>query len=278
MTTNVLGAKDLDRIDAAAADAAQRLRRPIHTLAGDPVPEIAVIGARALRLACDGAGLARATAMLAGQAPHAGAHRLATPVALEALETSTERAFVIAASAHAAQTRKHGTVPYIAHPLAIALHLAICGYSLPCVDAALLHDVVEDTQWTHERLGVALGACAAETLAFVHFATEPDKRVAWRIRKEGVVEKLRHASREQRALVVADKAHNLRDLLRAVRTSSDNAWASMRAGRAEQSWFAHALAATIRACGADGEEPCASFVVMVDHAIAHGQLEGSAQC
>ena len=58
----------------------------------------------------------------------------------------------IAEQAHAGQVRKYTGEPYVAHPLAVARTVA--SY-LPCamaVSAAVLHDVVEDTDVTVEDL------------------------------------------------------------------------------------------------------------------------------
>jgi (p)ppGpp synthase/HD superfamily hydrolase len=58
-----------------------------------------------------------------------------------------ERAIQIAVQAHAGQKDKMG-IPYILHPL----HLMFKMRSDPERIAAVLHDVVEDSDWTIERL------------------------------------------------------------------------------------------------------------------------------
>ena len=55
-----------------------------------------------------------------------------------------ERAYLLAEEAHASQTRDSG-VPYIQHPLSVALLLADIGMGPDTIAAGLLHDVVEDT-------------------------------------------------------------------------------------------------------------------------------------
>ena len=57
------------------------------------------------------------------------------------------RAIEIAASAHAAQVDKGGA-PYELHPLRMMLRMR----SETAMMAAVLHDVVEDTPWTPEKL------------------------------------------------------------------------------------------------------------------------------
>src|SRR5680860_1805815 len=53
-------------------------------------------------------------------------------------------AYATAAAAHAGQMRHTGD-PYIVHPLAVAQTLAAYGLDTATIVAALLHDVVEDT-------------------------------------------------------------------------------------------------------------------------------------
>jgi len=62
-----------------------------------------------------------------------------------------ERAYALAAEAHIHQNRDSG-VPYIQHPLAVALLLADIGMGPDTIAAGLLHDVVEDTETALTRL------------------------------------------------------------------------------------------------------------------------------
>jgi (p)ppGpp synthase/HD superfamily hydrolase len=57
------------------------------------------------------------------------------------------RAVAIAAEAHDGQQDKHGA-PYILHPIRVMLKMD----SEEAMIAAVLHDVVEDSDWTLERL------------------------------------------------------------------------------------------------------------------------------
>ena len=62
-----------------------------------------------------------------------------------------ERAYETAARLHAGQSRNSGD-PYITHPLAVATILAELGMPHDTICAALLHDTVEDTQYTIDQL------------------------------------------------------------------------------------------------------------------------------
>ena len=58
-----------------------------------------------------------------------------------------ERAYATAEKAHRGQMRKSGE-PYITHPVAVATILAEVGMTSPTLAAALLHDTVEDTDYS----------------------------------------------------------------------------------------------------------------------------------
>ena len=64
------------------------------------------------------------------------------------------RAFEVGADAHEGQTRKSGE-PYITHPVAVAQELAEMHLDWEAICAAILHDVVEDTDWTLQQLDEA---------------------------------------------------------------------------------------------------------------------------
>ncbi|NBR77402.1 MAG: HD domain-containing protein, partial [Microbacteriaceae bacterium] len=67
-----------------------------------------------------------------------------------------ERAYQVAERAHQGQTRKSGD-PYITHPVAVAQLLADLGIGPAGLAAALLHDTVEDTDYSLDQLKVDFG-------------------------------------------------------------------------------------------------------------------------
>ena len=66
-------------------------------------------------------------------------------------EAEVSRAFEVARDAHEGQLRKSGE-PYITHPVAVAEILAHLGLNPATIIAALLHDTVEDTQYSSTQL------------------------------------------------------------------------------------------------------------------------------
>jgi guanosine-3',5'-bis(diphosphate) 3'-pyrophosphohydrolase len=123
--------------------------------------------------------------------------------------TMLERAFEMAARAHTGQKRKSGD-PYITHPVAVSGILAELGMTPPTLAAALLHDTVEDTTYTLDRLRQDFGA---EIAMLVDGVTKLDKVVYGDAAQAETVRKMVVAmARDIRVLVIklADRLHNAR--------------------------------------------------------------------
>ena len=71
-----------------------------------------------------------------------------------------DRVLEFAACAHHGQFRKSGE-PYITHPCAVAKILIDYGMDYETIAAALLHDVVEDTEMSREDITQRFGAVVA---------------------------------------------------------------------------------------------------------------------
>src|SRR5215471_12944114 len=79
-----------------------------------------------------------------------------TPLDMEAIQ----RAYFVAKQAHLGTIRRSGE-PYIQHPLEVALLLADMRIDADSIVAALLHDVVEDTDFTLQELRQQFGDAVA---------------------------------------------------------------------------------------------------------------------
>ncbi len=120
-----------------------------------------------------------------------------------------ERAYVVAERAHRGQRRKSGD-PYITHPVAVATILAELGMTVPTLSAALLHDTVEDTDYSLEELRVDFGD---EVAGLVDGVTKLDKVTYGEAAQAETVRKMVVAmARDIRVLVIklADRLHNAR--------------------------------------------------------------------
>ncbi|HXW47797.1 MAG TPA: bifunctional (p)ppGpp synthetase/guanosine-3',5'-bis(diphosphate) 3'-pyrophosphohydrolase [Streptosporangiaceae bacterium] len=122
-----------------------------------------------------------------------------------------ERAYETAARMHAGQKRRSGD-PYITHPLAVATILAELGTPHETICAALLHDTIEDTDYTLTELRQDFGDDVAE---LVDGVTKLDKVKYGEAAQAETVRKMVVAmSRDIRVLVIklADRLHNMRTL------------------------------------------------------------------
>lgn len=122
-----------------------------------------------------------------------------------------KRAFEKAAYLHRYQLRKSGE-PYISHPLAAALILADLGMTAPTLAAAILHDTVEDTEYSLQELQAEFGD---EIALLVDGVTKLDKVTYGEASAAETVRKMVVAmARDIRVLVIklADRLHNMRTL------------------------------------------------------------------
>ncbi len=122
-----------------------------------------------------------------------------------------ERAYRTAERYHEGQNRISGE-PYITHPLAVATILAGLGMTEPTVVAALLHDTVEDSEYTLEQLTAEFGP---EVARMVDGVTKLDKVQYGETAKAETIRKMVVAmSRDIRVLVIklADRLHNMRTI------------------------------------------------------------------
>ncbi len=122
-----------------------------------------------------------------------------------------EKAYGIASSFHAGQKRKSGD-PYITHPLSVATILAELGAAEETICAGLLHDTVEDTEYTLEQVTADFGPTVA---LLVDGVTKLDKVTYGPSAKAETLRKMIvNMSQDIRVLVIklADRLHNMRTL------------------------------------------------------------------
>lgn len=123
------------------------------------------------------------------------------------------KAYEIAEAAHSGQLRKSGE-PYISHPIAVAMILADLGMDTESVVAALLHDVVEDTDVGMDVIRKQFGE---ETARLVDGMTKLGK-IPYSSREEQQAENVRKMliamAQDIRVIIIklADRLHNMRTL------------------------------------------------------------------
>jgi (p)ppGpp synthase/HD superfamily hydrolase len=145
-----------------------------------------------------------------------------------------EKALQIASKSHEGQYRKNTDIPYITHPVAVGMMLLKSGYSEEIVAAGILHDTVEDTTLTLNEIKKEFGSMIAE---IVEGSSEPDKSLPWKARKEHTIDFLKSASEDIRAVVCADKLHNIRSIIRDYEQVGEEVWSRFNAGKEQQKWY-----------------------------------------
>ncbi|WP_264817000.1 RelA/SpoT family protein, partial [Acidomonas methanolica] len=123
------------------------------------------------------------------------------------------RAFAVAEEAHGKQERDNGD-PYITHPVAVANILAGFRMDPASIAVGLLHDTVEDTGVTHQRLRAEFGDDIAGLVDGVTKLTRLELQSSRTKQAENFRKLVLAMSRDIRVLIVklADRLHNMRTL------------------------------------------------------------------
>ena len=130
----------------------------------------------------------------------------------EALQTM-DRAFELAEKAHNNQKRFSGQ-PYIVHPVEVANILANMGLDAPSVIAALLHDVVEDTEYKIEDIMTEFGTEIASLVDGVTKLGKVPLSTKEEVQAENLRKMLLAMNKDIRVIIIklADRMHNMRTL------------------------------------------------------------------
>lgn len=124
-----------------------------------------------------------------------------------------ERAAVFSAHAHSGQYRISGE-PYISHPVAVAEALAEWHMDAQALVAALLHDVMEDTEVSKQAIAEQFGRIAAELVDGVSKLDKIEARSQEEAQAENFRKMFLAMARDVRVILIklADRLHNMRTL------------------------------------------------------------------
>ena len=121
----------------------------------------------------------------------------------------TTAAVEFAEQRHAGQRRASDSAPFVLHPLEVASMLDRSGYPDHVVAAAVLHDVLEDTDSERSELETLFGKEVSDPVA----AVSDDPRIAdEQERKDELRERVRRAGGYALTVFAADKISKVREL------------------------------------------------------------------
>jgi len=139
----------------------------------------------------------------------------------EALETYLEpddikvvyQAYLFGSEAHNGQIRRSGE-PYIHHPLEVAYNLATMHLDARSIIAAILHDVIEDTENSKEQIASEFGEDVAELVDGVSKISQIEFSSKEEEQAENFRKMLLAMTRDIRVILIklADRLHNMRTL------------------------------------------------------------------
>jgi len=148
--------------------------------------------------------------------------------------------------AHSHQKRKGTEIPYVIHPIEVAIILIENGAEDDLITASLLHDTLEDTNVTKEYIEENFGS---HVLDLVVGASEPYKLEtniklsleeeidSWKARKAHTIKFIADAPLEIKLLTCADKLSNIRSMVRDYKSIGNELWKKFNAGAREQKWY-----------------------------------------
>ncbi len=157
-----------------------------------------------------------------------------------------ERAIAAALRAHDSQVRKgDGAMPYIVHPVTVALILSRYTDDEDAIVAGLLHDTLEDTALGEKEILRDFGPKVLDTVKDVTESELPG--LSWDTRKIRYLRHLQNAPRPSLLVACADKIANLISMIAAHASQGDSLWERFSAPPAQKLAFYREVYETVRA-------------------------------
>ncbi len=159
------------------------------------------------------------------------------------LETSLfDEAAKFAIEAHHGTERRGKAYPYIIHPMEAVSIVATITSDPEMLAAAILHDVVEDTEITIDQIREKFGDRVAR---LVQHETAPlDETLSWKAKKSIQIEQLAHAPYDSKVVALGDKLSNMRGIALDYYRHGEATWSLFHApnGKEDVEWYYRSLA------------------------------------
>ncbi|MCD8038959.1 MAG: HD domain-containing protein [Lachnospiraceae bacterium] len=161
------------------------------------------------------------------------------------LDKRLDKAYRYAADAHRRQYRKGTSIPYFTHIITTVNYCMELTDEVEIIQAAILHDTVEDTCVTLQDLRREFGGRVAR---IVEAETEDKRRdrpadETWEIRKQETISRLGNIQYDAKIVVLADKTANAEALFKEWQQMGDEVWNqfNMR-DKKKQEWYFRSVA------------------------------------
>ncbi|MBR6025326.1 MAG: HD domain-containing protein [Firmicutes bacterium] len=156
-----------------------------------------------------------------------------------------DRAAIFAIKAHSGVERRGKGTPYALHVMEAAAIAETMTKDPEIIAAALLHDVIEDTDYTYEDIKAEFGQRVADLVL-----AESDEEVSgktdadsWKERKIAGIKRLKKLPRDAQIVTMADKLSNMRAIARDYSAIGDKLWKRFHVSeKSEHAWRYKALA------------------------------------
>ncbi|MDE6056319.1 MAG: HD domain-containing protein [Lachnospiraceae bacterium] len=163
---------------------------------------------------------------------------------VDGLDARLYKAYAYAARAHLGQYRKKTKLPYFTHIITTMNYAVELTQETEVLQAAILHDTVEDTWVTLDDLRREFGDRVA---GLVEAETENKRRnmpaaQTWEIRKRETIEHLKVASLDAKIIILADKTANLESIVREQHYMGMEIWDKFnQPDKSKQEWYFRAV-------------------------------------
>jgi len=144
------------------------------------------------------------------------------------------------------EARKGTEIPYMSHLMAVAAGVYELGGGPDEVLAALLHDVLEDKEVDPAEIETLAGPEVTRIVLNCSDSLQLNgPKAPWKERKLAALEKIKNLDLPALRVVLADKLHNSRCIVRDLRqVGPDALWSRFNAEPAEIAWYYGTLAST----------------------------------
>ncbi len=160
-----------------------------------------------------------------------------------------DRAIFFAVKAHANTERRGKGFPYIVHPMEAVEIVSTMTNDQELLSAAVLHDVVEDTDVTLDDIRREFGDRVAELVKAESdvFVDEAGEKLSWHARKQVAIDRLTQANRDAKMVALGDKLSNARAIYRDYVQKGDKVWDMFSVKeKSEHAWHYRGLAHALR--------------------------------